>query len=556
MRYRTRAARRTAERGTTHRSASAVTTGGPAVPAEEERLSSLPDANPNPVMRIAPDGRVAYANVSSAPILAALGIGPARPAPAALVGSLTARADDASLPPLEIEVEGGRTFVLSVVRDPDVDVLDVYGTDITARKVVEHFPDRNPYPVLRVDRDFRLIYANQASGPIVRGLGLAPGEPLARWLQEAFRAAAGAPVEVRGDHGIFAVRAVAIPEMGFVNIYGNDVTAIRAVDAFPDRNPNPVMRVTHEGVLEYANPASAPIRDALGLDVGRAVPAALLRRIRAAAAADGTDVLETVAGDRTFEVLVVSLPDFESINLYGTDVTAKRLVERTSRENERLLLSILPASIAQRLRDGEVVIADRFDEMAVLFADVVDFTPLSARLSPVELIDTLNLVFSAFDELADKHGLEKIKTVGDSYMVVGGIEGGPDDPAGRLADMGLAMVEVARAASRATGHPLEIRVGMSVGPTVAGVIGVKRFIYDVWGDTVNTASRMESLGVPGRVHVTRATRDRLGRSHAFERRGVIDVKGKGQLETWLLVGRISALASDRVAEGARSAANA
>jgi class 3 adenylate cyclase len=507
-------------------------------------------------MRIAPDGRVAYANASSAPILAALGIGPGRAAGDDLVRSLTARADDRSLAPIEIAVEGGRTFVLSVVHDPGLDFLDVYGTDITARKVVEHFPDRNPYPVLRVDRDFRLIYANQASGPIVRGLGLTPGERLPEWLEEAFAAAAGAPVEVRGDHGIFALRAVPIPEMGFVNIYGNDVTATRAVDAFPNRNPNPVMRVTLDGLLEYANPASAPIREALGLDVGRAVPAALLRRIRDAVSADGTDVLEVAAGDRTFEVLVVSLPDFESINLYGTDVTAKRLVERTSRENERLLLSILPASIAQRLRDGEVVIADRFDEMAVLFADVVDFTPLSTRLSPVELIDTLNVVFSAFDALADKHGLEKIKTVGDSYMVVGGIETGADDPAARLADMGLEMVEVARAASRATGHPLEIRIGMNVGPTVAGVIGVKRFIYDVWGDTVNTASRMESLGLPGRVQVTRATRDRLAHTHGFERRGIIDVKGKGQLETWFLLGRNDALASDGVAGRAGSSAGA
>jgi class 3 adenylate cyclase len=274
------------------------------------------------------------------------------------------------------------------------------------------------------------------------------------------------------------------------------------------------------------------------LVVGEPLPTELVARIQSATRADTPDVIELAAGDRVFELLVASVFEFESINLYGTDVTASRLVERAHRESERLLLNILPASIAQRLRDGEVVIADRHDAITILFADVVDFTPLSERRSATEIVELLNHVFSAFDELAERFDLEKIKTVGDSYMVAGGLSptGGGDD-AERVADMALEIVSAVARVGAELGEPLAIRVGLHTGPAVAGVIGIKKFIYDVWGDTVNTASRMESHGVPGRVQVTRSTYERLQHTHSFEPRGMIDVKGKGAIETFLLVGR-------------------
>jgi len=153
-------------------------------------------------------------------------------------------------------------------------------------------------------------------------------------------------------------------------------------------------------------------------------------------------------------------------------------------------------------------------------------------------VQLLNVVFSAFDGLVERFGLEKIKTVGDAYMVAGGLspDGGGDD-AERMADMGLEIVDAVAALGLELGEPLAIRVGLHAGPAVAGVIGIKKFIYDVWGDTVNTASRMESHGVPGRVQVTRSTYERLRDTHDFEARGIIDVKGKGAIETYLLVGR-------------------
>jgi adenylate cyclase len=274
----------------------------------------------------------------------------------------------------------------------------------------------------------------------------------------------------------------------------------------------------------------------------------VLADVEAALADGGAGTVELAVDGRVFAVKVVRVHEYDAINLYGTDITAVRQVEALSAANERLLLNILPPSIAERLRGGETVIADRFEDMAVLFADVVGFTELSSRLAPTDVVSLLNDVFSTCDRLADRFGLEKIKTVGDAYMVVGGLHHDADDeaddeparPGGQaedVADMGLAMLSELASFGRAGGTGLQVRIGMHVGPAVAGVIGLKKFIYDVWGDTVNTASRMESTGLPGRLQVTTATHDRLAGQFEFERRGIVDVKGKGPIETWFLLGR-------------------
>ncbi|HEX5578656.1 MAG TPA: adenylate/guanylate cyclase domain-containing protein, partial [Candidatus Limnocylindria bacterium] len=276
----------------------------------------------------------------------------------------------------------------------------------------------------------------------------------------------------------------------------------------------------------YANPASEPVRRALGAEVGEQIPAEAWQRL--AAAAESTGSMEVEWGEQLFALRVVSVYEFESVNVYGTDVTA-------AREVERLLLNILPASIAERLRAGERVIADRFDEMAVLFADIVNFTPFAQAHSPDEVVGVLNSVFSIFDELADAYGLEKIKTIGDAYMAVGGIQGDADGPE-RVARMGLDILARLRDFRTPFGERLEVRVGMHVGPAVGGVIGLRKFIYDVWGHTVNTASRMESHGLPGRLQVSDSARQRLEPGFVFEPRGMVEVKGVGPMMTYLLVG--------------------
>ena len=236
---------------------------------------------------------------------------------------------------------------------------------------------------------------------------------------------------------------------------------------------------------------------------------------------------------------------FFALNIGGVSVVAFFLlryfmhgfaVER--QRSEQLLLNVLPVAIARRLKAGERPLADRFETASVLFADLVGFTPMSERLAPEEIIGMLDWLFSRFDEVADGLGLEKIKTVGDSYMVVGGLPEPRDDAPEAVAEMALALCEVVKEFRAPSGARLDLRIGIDIGPVVAGVIGSRKFTYDLWGDTVNTASRMESHGVAGGIQVTPRAYERLRHRFAFDERGVVEVKGKGEMVTYLLVGRL------------------
>ena len=217
-------------------------------------------------------------------------------------------------------------------------------------------------------------------------------------------------------------------------------------------------------------------------------------------------------------------------------------VERT--RSESLLLNILPRAIADRLKRNPGVIADRFETGTVLFSDIVGFTELSAKLAPDELVRRLDAVFTRFDEIADELRLEKIKTIGDAYMVAGGLPMPRDDHAEAVCEMALRMRDALTDLEKDIGGRLDVRIGVHTGAMVAGVIGKKKFIYDVWGDTVNTASRMESHGAPGKIQVSEATYEQTSTLFEFEPRGEITVKGKGTMKTWFLVGR-RAIAEDR-----------
>lgn len=214
--------------------------------------------------------------------------------------------------------------------------------------------------------------------------------------------------------------------------------------------------------------------------------------------------------------------------------------QAAKKQSEVLLLKVLPSPIADRLKtEQHATIADSFPAVTVLFADIVDFTPLSASLPPQELIMLLNEIFSAFDCLAEKHGLEKIKTIGDAYMVVGGLPYYRDDHVQAVADMALDMqIEIAKFCNQHR-QPFDMRIGMNTGPVIAGVVGTKRFLYDLWGDTVNIASRMEPHGLKGKIQVTEATYAVLHQQYEFEKRGTIHVKGRGEMVTYFLKGKIA-----------------
>jgi adenylate cyclase len=222
------------------------------------------------------------------------------------------------------------------------------------------------------------------------------------------------------------------------------------------------------------------------------------------------------------------------------DITQRKQTEVALRQQrqmaDRLLLNVLPQPIAQRLKRGEQNIADHYNHVAVLFADIVNFTRLSAEVEPQALVSLLNDIFSAFDQLLDYYQLEKIKTIGDAYMVAGGLPIPPPDPLGAIADMALAML-AAIEPFQVAGHPIRLRVGIHAGPVVAGVIGSRKFIYDLWGDTVNLASRMEAQGEPNRIQVTASVHQQLAKRYRFDHRGQITVKGKGAIDTYWLVGR-------------------
>jgi class 3 adenylate cyclase len=246
---------------------------------------------------------------------------------------------------------------------------------------------------------------------------------------------------------------------------------------------------------------------------------------------EGADYVDTLQVNTIFIALLLLIMFF---NFSGTISRAEASLQLEREKSDSLLHNILPHFIAKRLKEKQGIIADGIPMASVLFADLVGFTKLSEKLSPQHLVNQLNEVFSKFDRLTEKYRLEKIKTIGDAYMVSGGLHENKNEHLTRMTDMALEMLEFISVRNKKAKYKFEIRVGIHIGPVVAGVIGIKKFAYDIWGDTVNLASRMESHGVPGRIHVSEQVKVMLDKKFDFELRGEIEIKGKGPINTYFL----------------------
>jgi class 3 adenylate cyclase len=222
--------------------------------------------------------------------------------------------------------------------------------------------------------------------------------------------------------------------------------------------------------------------------------------------------------------------------MHDREVDYLRRIEEAQSRADRLLRNVLPDAVADRLEQGQQASVERYPEVTVIFLDISGFSALAARLPPTQVVDILNLVFSAFDRLADQHGVEKIKTIGDAYMAAAGLPKPRPDHALAAAEMAIEMRTAVTVVGARCGEELRCRIGIHTGPVIAGIIGTKRFSYDLWGDTVNVASRMESHGMPGQIQISRAVRDQLGSAFLTEPRGTIEVKGMGSMEAYFLLG--------------------
>jgi class 3 adenylate cyclase len=266
-----------------------------------------------------------------------------------------------------------------------------------------------------------------------------------------------------------------------------------------------------------------------------------LRQVGEAVSQDQPPNFSPHAMARHDELGEVSQAFFEMFERVHQEIRDRKQAETALKaeqeKSEKLLLNILPLPIAEQLKQEVGAIASRFEEATILFADIVDFTGLSAQVTPSELVCALNDIFSAFDCVAEQLGLEKIKTIGDAYMAVGGLPHPRPDHAQAILEMAIKMLELIPTFMRQDGNPFRLRIGINTGPVVAGVIGIKKFSYDLWGDAVNIASRMESHGIIDHIQISESTYQHLKVSYDFEDRGDIHIKGRGRMRTYIYKGR-------------------
>jgi adenylate cyclase len=370
-------------------------------------------------------------------------------------------------------------------------------------------------------------------------------------LLDVLRAAGYEVHQVSGEDDIIAAAEAAPPDLILLALEQFDAAAMRLCHRLKkrpltrqvavavigkDRALARRLRAFEFGVVDYIDQALW-IEEAAARIKAQVTTHRMQRRLRqqaqrAVSAGSATNLLADLQKALRRQAQLLQAQNLQLQQEMQEREQAQQALRLEQQKSEQLLLNILPRAVVDKLKQLEGSLAERFDDVTILFADIVNFTPLAAQISPLELVNWLNQIFSTFDRLAEQYQLEKIKTIGDAYMVVGGLPLPRLDHAETIMEMALAMQEAATRINRTDSQEFQLRIGINTGPVVAGVIGIKKFSYDLWGDAVNIASRMESQGVPGKIQITEATYQRLKHRYAFEEVGQVMVKGHGYLTTY------------------------
>jgi class 3 adenylate cyclase len=413
------------------------------------------------------------------------------------------------------------------------------------------FPDQNPNPVLKLGMDGRLVYSNSAGDPILRAWAVQLGDAMPESLVAHAQTAADASLELAVGNRTFSFHVVAVPEIDAINVYGTDVTAMKAITKFPDQNPNPVLKTSMAGQLLYANTAGMEIREVWGIELGDAVP----RAIRDASLLAHGEALELEVGERTFSFYVVPVPEFDFINIYGTDISA-------AKDNERILMKLAKYFSPQVYEsiftgDLEVKIQTQRKRLSVFFSDIKGFSEITERLEPEVLTELITDYLTAMTDIAVKHGGTVDKYIGDAIMVFFGDpkSRGHKEDAIACVEMALEMKSALREIrktwkARGIAQPLDIRIGIHTDTCTVGNFGSHdRLDYTTIGNGVNLASRLESNSRPNQILISEDTYLLIRDVISCDKKDKIQVKNiKHPIQTYEVCGRLDEVSGGRQIE--------
>ena len=496
-------------------------------------LEKFPDENPNPVMRFSGDGTLLYSNKGSERIITAWDISVGDKAATDIIDELMPAKNDRTAQNFEISVIE-RTFLLKAVYVEELDCINVYGSDTTARKVINKFPDQNPNPVMRVSKEGVLDYYNSASKRIVDHFNMETGkivpEPLIELVGKTVLTGKMTRAEIAADHYTYSVDLVPVDQFGFIIVYATDITAHKVVDKFPDENPNPVMRLTNQFQLQYYNEASNYIIENWGTQLNHQIPDDMVNELKSATRNNYR--LEKIIGDRTYYFSIVEIPEFDFFLMYGTDVTESKAKE--------MILGKLSKYFSPQVYDSiftgelDVNINTTRKNLTIFFSDIKGFTTITEKLEPETLTELITDYLTEMTNIAIDHGGTVDKYIGDAIMIFFGdpTTKGVKDDAVTCVRMAMKMKERLRSIRRkwrsfGIAEGLDIRVGIHTDVCTVGNFGSEdRLDYTVLGNGVNLASRLESAAKTNEILISENTYNIINKEIKCEYIDEIIVKGR------------------------------